>query len=223
MGKTMCAISLILANPMPGGSALPSNSGKAQAWAQRPMGQRPPGTSTWGVTLVFAPGALLGQWMDELAKFAPGLKVVNIHSSSGNCKKADVASADVLLSTPMSSLGDELSRQPIHRLIVDEAHAIGHAQTKTVRKICAIGARNVWLLSGTPLSSSADELNSGARILGHVGRGLKLFAWKHGGLRDKVGPARCVDAELVAKLKKVMIRHTKVRRPGHMGAAACAC
>ena len=220
MGKTMCAISLILANPLPGGSALPPNSGKAQAWAQRPAGTsgggmtRPPGTSTWGVTLVLAPGALLGQWMDELAKFAPGLKVVNIHSS-GKGRRANVASADVLLCTPSSSLGEELSRQPIHRLIVDEAHAIGHAQTQMVRKVCAIGARNVWLLSGTPLSTSADDLSSGARILGHVSHGLNLFPWKHdlyGKL--KVGPARCVDAELVAKLKKVMIRHTKVRRPG---------
>ena len=59
-------------------------------------------------------------------------------------------------------------------------------------------------------------------FLGHVGRGLNLFAWKAG---LKVGPARCVDAELVAKLKKVMIRHTKVRRPGTRwveGAAARA-
>ena len=227
MGKTMCAISLILANPLPGGSALPPNSGKAQAWAAQSLrvGKRPPGTSTWGVTLVLAPGALLGQWMDELAKFAPGLKVVNIHSSGqGKGKKANVASADVLLCTPTSSLGEELSRQPIHRLIVDEAHAIGHAQTQAVRKVCAIGARNVWLLSGTPLSTSADELSSGARILGHVGGGLNLFAWKPTSSQaNKIGPARYVDAELVAKLKRVMIRHTKVRRPGHTGAAACAC
>ena len=54
---------IILANPLAGGGVRPD--------APVPVGFPKP---TWGVTLVLAPPALLGQWMDEFSKFAPSLK-----------------------------------------------------------------------------------------------------------------------------------------------------
>ena len=59
MGKTLVSIALILANP-------------------EPRADHSPGLSR--ATVVALPPTLIGQWQDELRRFAPGLKVVTFHS-----------------------------------------------------------------------------------------------------------------------------------------------
>jgi len=217
MGKTMCAISLILANPLASDSKPPGGLGQSAAMPLKSKKREP---TTWGVTLILAPPALLGQWYDELSKYAPSLHVVNAHGSGGHgtgaAQQRAILAADVLLCTPTTAVAGTMSR-PIHRLVIDEAHALGGPHTKTVRKLRTIGARNVWLLSGTPLSSSVDDLKTGAVLLGHAGHGLNLFNVRVGGLNlreELIGTARFDNEALVAKLKKVMIRHTKTMRIG---------
>ena len=160
---------------------------------------------TWGVTLILAPVSLLGQWMDELKQFAPQLKVANVHGS-GKARVDAIAGADVLLCAATSGQGalngSPASRRPIHRMIIDEAHTLSRGFNSAAGwQLSRIGARHVWLLTGTPLTTSVQELRTGAALLGQYEAGLRLC-------ENGVGPA------LVAKLKQLMIRHTKSMRIG---------
>jgi len=160
---------------------------------------------TWGVTLILAPVSLLGQWMDELKQFAPQLKVANVHGS-GKARVDAIAGADVLLCAATSGQGalngSPASRRPIHRMIIDEAHTLSRGfSSAAAGQLFRIGARHVWLLTGTPLTTSVQELRTGAALLGQYEAGLRLC-------ENGVGPA------LVAKLKQLMIRHTKSMRIG---------
>ena len=207
MGKTMVSISLILANPLAGGDK------PTAAECRKPVDEsddegpavKKLAPGTWGVTLILAPVSLLGQWMDELKQFAPQLKVANVHGS-GKARVDAIAGADVLLCAATSGQGalngSPASRRPIHRMIIDEAHTLSRGfSSAAAGQLFRIGARHVWLLTGTPLTTSVQELRKGAQLLGQYEAGLRLC-------ENGVGPA------LVAKLKQLMIRHTKSMRIG---------
>jgi SNF2 family DNA or RNA helicase len=154
----------------------------------------------WPVTYILTPMTLLGQWSDEIRKFAPKLKVAVIHSS-GKAHPADIAAADVILCTPQSNHGP-MQRRPLHRLIIDESHTI-KLGTSIQRQVMDIWAHNVWLLTGTPVSTSVADLHAGAQILGQATSGVRLFE-----------PYPSANAAFLTKLKKLCIRHTKTMRIG---------
>jgi len=226
MGKTLCSIAVVLANPLVGSvqpprSAVttPSRWGRDKPFFTSPLPKRKP---TWGVTLILAPNSLLGQWQDEIGKWAPQLRVVNLHGSGGRGAPDVVVNADVLLTTPNSATANTVVyAQPIHRLIIDEAHTLGKTDGEVVSLMARIGARHVWLVSGTPMSTSYDDLLAGSYLLGHVGHGLHLFDKGRGNgylphlpCRQEKGMRndKTLNAELVQKLRKLMIRHTKCMR-----------
>ena len=143
-------------------------------------------------TVVFVPAPLLGQWQDELRKYAPSLKVLVFHSSlalaDDRCRR--VIDADVILTTPQTHL-DVLTMPRVRpfRMIVDEIHAASGWGKLTTYKPC-----HTWLITGTPLTRHVNELKFGASLLG-----LRL---------DGYSPS----LELVELLRTVMIRHTPAMR-----------
>ena len=91
---------------------------------------------------------------------------------------------------------------PIHRLVVDEIHVMPGAGSCTQLKIlCGYSPSFVWLLTGTPISKSMDDLKGGAWLLGH---------WKHGLKLEGHEPNRRTSD----LLKQLMIRHTMEQRLG---------
>jgi hypothetical protein len=174
MGKTMVCISLILANP-----AAASSFRKA--------------------TLVVAPVSLLGQWSDEIRRYAPNLRVAMITSQS----KDTAVGADVVLTTHNTLIKrinqEMIDRDSYHRVIVDEVHTLPRVDSRTTRQIGQMTTRtpNVWLVTGTPLSRGADDLSTGNMLLGN------MLLRKFGTQALSVGP------ELIDALRQLMIRHTK--------------
>jgi SNF2 family DNA or RNA helicase len=86
MGKTAVCISLMLAN-------------------------RPTDKKGHGVTVVLTANSLLGQWNDEIAKFAPSLTVYSVHSSIKNPRNLTHCNADVVLSTIHSGVPSDPRQQ----------------------------------------------------------------------------------------------------------------
>jgi len=291
MGKTLCAICLVLANcflePQP--SWMPANGLPLTVWYSEEDGEEPepmvgfvawstvegmqvkfddstelwvdPAEDEWAwglhncapsacparvhcdreafaamqqdnavcrATLVIAPMSLLGQWADEIRKFAPSLTQLTYHAcahtSAEWAKNRDflvskMGSIDIVLTT--AAIACKLSSCRFHRIIVDEVHTEdvfrGFGGGKAATAQCSpfpglqVTAPNVWLLTGTPITRGVSDMEIGARLLGQWDFGLGLGALP-------LGP------ELSGCLRELMVRHTKNMKLGgaHGGAPALA-
>ena len=148
MGKTMVAISLILANPCTGDvvgtspaqtreweemtTLLAEKNGEAssrfynddETWAEYVKR-----TDAWSkrlnkckprikATMIIAPNTLLGQWCDEIGKFAPTLKVVKYHGSTKHEAEMQWHTADVIVTTPAMGMPFR-GTSPIYHRVCD--------------------------------------------------------------------------------------------------------
>jgi superfamily II DNA or RNA helicase len=177
--------------------------------------------------LVITLTSVAGNWQRELARFAPGLRVVMLNGAGAerSAKIANLAACDVAITTyPLVWRDvDALASQPLSTLVLDEAHAIKNPGSLARDAIVRLDARHRIALSGTPVEnhlgelwSLIDVLNPG--MLGTLeqfrasyqapielhGEGARLAA-----LRDRVRPCilrRTKDAvapELPAKTELV--------------------
>ena len=123
-------------------------------------------------TLVVTKVTLLGQWQDEIRRFAPSLRVVVYHGTAPKDKASMfkgnsriLLEADIVLATHAVQFPTELLR--FHRLVVDESHAATRAALKHQ-------ANFKWGVTGTPMSGDVQELSNWGQVLGHWGTGLQL-------------------------------------------------
>ena len=120
-----------------------------------------------GLTVVLVNNTLVGQWMDELAKFAPSLRVARYYGT----KQTITAATDVVVTTPNTKPSDAMTLRA-RRLIVDESHLY---EPKSDPKLPTTKIHKdysrlqfVWCVTGTPMSSSLTQLESQARMLGRT-------------------------------------------------------
>ena len=140
---------------------------------------------------------------------AAGLRIFSAHSSIKNAG-VRIEDADVVLNTKDSQVPPLLKHKPIHRLIIDESHQLPRPGGHTQHTLLGYHARCIWLCTGTPLSRSVDDLKAGAMLLGHVrGNGQDLFLE-----RAPLVHCESLGSTLVAKLRRLMIRHSKSQRIG---------
>jgi hypothetical protein len=150
MGKTAVCIAVVLENPL------------------KPALQTKTNLKT---TLIITKNSLLGQWQDELRKYAPQLKIACFHSETDKDSFRDIKSGrldlnkidiDILLGTPGTFLPQYLIQSAhFHRVIIDEAHEVSNTQ---VQKIPQSSFR--WAVTGTPMTKALTDLEHQARFLG---------------------------------------------------------
>jgi len=190
-------------------------------------------TLTFGLTLIVVNNTLVQQWADELHKFAPSLVVHKFYGSGANKEAAlrGLRTADVLLTTPhmlgyVSGLPKRMLRHMrVHRLVVDECHLMATPGGRQVRsRLLLVRTSRTWLVSGTPFSTSLDQLEAQSALLGchsfASGNGysngssdLKLLGLGQGfATHDR--PEYLSNDAVVDWLRKRMIRHTKRMRIG---------
>jgi SNF2 family DNA or RNA helicase len=170
-------------------------------------------------TIVLVAVTILGQWHDELKKYAPGLNVVMYHSSAGGAVTRsvengtiDMRAVDVLLCSPHKKLPDYLTRFcRFHRVIVDESHEI--CSKARQNHSWMEHATHRWAVTGTPITSSLAALSGQA--IRPAGAILSQLSGCNLSRMQEMQFNR-----LVTNLRKVMIRHTKAQRIG--GAQALA-
>ncbi|MCA9678799.1 MAG: DEAD/DEAH box helicase [Myxococcales bacterium] len=139
LGKTIQVIALLLVS-------------------RRPRAATPP-------SLLVAPASLLGNWTDELARFAPGLRVRIAHASSMPADRLTATTPPVLRDVDLviTSYGT-LPRVPWltagswDLLIVDEAQAIKNPGARQTRAIKALRARARIAMTGTPVENRLGDL-----------------------------------------------------------------
>ncbi|MDB5846884.1 MAG: ATP-dependent helicase, partial [Rhodoferax sp.] len=110
--------------------------------------------------LVVVPTSLLFNWKAEARRMAPGLRVLTLHGPSRGERFADMAQADLVLTTFALLWRDirVLGAQPFHLLILDEAQSVKNAAGRAARAVRRIKARHRLCLTGTPLENHLGEL-----------------------------------------------------------------
>lgn len=110
--------------------------------------------------LIVAPTSLMGNWRNEVSKFAPQLKVLIQHGTERHTQYESLMSADLVLTTYALAHRDieQLQAHHFHLLILDEAQAIKNAKAKMAQAVRQIPASHRLCLTGTPMENHLGEL-----------------------------------------------------------------
>lgn len=160
LGKTIQVIDLLLQLRREGGSF----NGKPEASTKKvAQGQASPNPS-----LLVVPASLIGNWKQELAKFAPSLRVFFAHRSQSDADELSraakspqetLAGFDLVITTYGLVRREKwFSNRRWTLVVLDEAQAIKNAssaQTKAVKRLPASGR---IVLTGTPVENHVGDL-----------------------------------------------------------------
>lgn len=130
--------------------------------------KRAAGGKSRGPSLLVVPASLIGNWRQELARFAPSLTVFFAHRSETTADLLDRVAADPLRELAKFDLvittyglvrrQEWLTKTKWSLAVLDEAQAIKNAssaQTKSVKKLAAAGR---IVLTGTPVENHLGDL-----------------------------------------------------------------
>lgn len=121
-------------------------------------------TERAGPSLLICPTSLIGNWQKELARFAPGCRVL-VHYGAGRARdpeafRGQLRACDLVLTTYMTALLDRPLLQAVdwHSLCLDEAQHLRNAHTKQAAAIRRLPAVHRVALTGTPLENRPADL-----------------------------------------------------------------
>jgi superfamily II DNA or RNA helicase len=119
--------------------------------AKRAPGRKAP-------SIVVVPKSLVFNWMEEAARFAPKLKVLDYTGPLRDA--AAIGDADLVLTTYGTLRRDAvaLAETEFEYAILDEAQAIKNATTASAKAARLLRARHRLALSGTPIENHLGEL-----------------------------------------------------------------
>jgi hypothetical protein len=121
------------------------------------------GRDALGPTLVVCPMSVARQWVAEVARFAPGLRV---HLHHGSDRLSDVALLEAVRATDVVITSydivtrdvDTLAEVRWDRLLLDEAQDVKNPATKRARALRQLSARRRLAMTGTPIENHLGEL-----------------------------------------------------------------
>jgi SNF2 family DNA or RNA helicase len=118
--------------------------------------------SARGACLVICPASLVENWRREAARFTPGLRVTVHHGGERSDSAATFVQADLVVTSYGTLVRDQALFESVEFACVigDEAQHIKNRRTQNAQALCALRARGRFLLTGTPLENSLDDLRS---------------------------------------------------------------
>jgi superfamily II DNA or RNA helicase len=113
-----------------------------------------------GPALVVCPASVVGNWINELRKFAPTLNPINLRNTNREETFNNLANYDVLVLTYglLQSEEERIGGRTWSTAVLDEAHAIKNNQTKSSKAAMNIQAGFRVMLTGTPIQNHLGEL-----------------------------------------------------------------
>jgi superfamily II DNA or RNA helicase len=111
-------------------------------------------------SLIVAPVSVLGNWQQEIRRFAPELALLVLHGAKRKERFASIGTSDVILiGYPLLLLdGDMLLERDFGFVILDEAQTIKNPQAKVSQVAQALRAEHRLCLSGTPMENHLGDL-----------------------------------------------------------------
>jgi superfamily II DNA or RNA helicase len=110
--------------------------------------------------LIVVPTTLIPNWREEAARFAPSLKLLDLHGAARKDRFARIDTAHLVLTTYALLWRDHaaLAEHEYHLLLLDESQYVKNAATKAASAIRSLRARHRLCLTGTPLENHLGEL-----------------------------------------------------------------
>ncbi len=121
------------------------------------------GRDALGPTLVVCPMSVARQWVAEIERFAPGLRVLLHHGSdrlAGAEFLARAQESDVVVTSYDIATRDVETLQQLEwdRLLLDEAQDVKNPQTRRARSLRLLRSRRRVAMTGTPIENHLGEL-----------------------------------------------------------------
>ena len=170
-------------------------------------------------SLVVCPASLVENWRRESARFAPQLKVFVHHGGQRLATAVEAAAFDLVITSygTLARDRDLFAGAEFTCVFADEAQHIKNRRSQNAAALRSLRARSRFLLTGTPLENSLDDLRSLFEFLlpGYLDRvpaGLRgeERAWFDQRLRAQVAPyilrrtKQAVAPELPPKLEQIL-------------------
>ena len=163
LGKTPQALALLAtataARAFAPVSPTPGAAGGPRGGENR--GQTPAGRPAGKVHLVVVPASLVENWRREAARFAPALRVF-VHHGSARLAAPEFAGYDLVLTSYGTLARDTELFEGVHFdvILADEAQHLKNRRTQAAQALRVLHGRGRFLLTGTPLENSLDDLRS---------------------------------------------------------------
>lgn len=112
-----------------------------------------------GASLLVVPTSLVPNWLAEIERFAPSLRVLTLHGPNRERLYSQIDRSDVVITTYALLMRDEIFLEREWNVaILDEAQAIKNPQSKVARTASRLHAKQRLCLTGTPMENHLGEL-----------------------------------------------------------------
>jgi SNF2 family DNA or RNA helicase len=110
--------------------------------------------------LLIVPTSLLFNWQQEIAKFAPSLKLFTHYGSRRTNNLKEIDQYEVILTTYGSILADArfLKEYTFNYIFLDESQLIKNPGSQRYQSVCLLKSRNKIIITGTPLENNTFDL-----------------------------------------------------------------
>jgi SNF2 family DNA or RNA helicase len=155
-------------------------------------------------SLVVCPASLVENWRREAARFAPELRVLVHHGGGRSTSAADIMTANLAITSYGTLARDRgiFTGIEFGCVIGDEAQHVKNRRSQNAQALRALRAGSRFLLTGTPVENSLDDLRS---LLDFILPGY-IEGVPAGARRDQ---REWLDARLRAKSAPYILRRTK--------------
>jgi len=161
--------------------------------------------------LIVCPTSLVFNWVAEVKKFTPQLKILTLHGTERHAKFADIATSDIVVTSYALIRRDAEKYRALvfDTVVLDEAQHIKNRQTQNAQAVKAVKAQHRIVLTGTPLENSVLDLWSIFDFLmpGYLGT-AKDFRERYELPIEKEKNAEA-QKRLARRLKPFMLRRLK--------------
>jgi len=113
-----------------------------------------------GPVLIVCPTSLVFNWLAEVKKFTPGLKVVALHGTKRHELFEDIAGSDLVITSYALIRRDAERYRELEfdTLVLDEAQHIKNRETQNAQAVKAVRVSHRLVLTGTPMENSVLDL-----------------------------------------------------------------
>jgi superfamily II DNA or RNA helicase len=110
--------------------------------------------------LIICPTSLVFNWVAEVKKFTPDLKILALHGPDRHARFHEIADSDIVVTSYALITRDAEKYRGLEfdTVALDEAQHIKNRQTQNARAVKAVRAKHRMVLTGTPLENSVLDL-----------------------------------------------------------------